>query len=92
MNREVHVRFCERLGVKLPRSTRLMFQLTSEEVDSLRSQNVILTVGKEAIISNTYPLPLRRKGLLCSRAFFELLVIAHRNSHLSHLVHVNLLT
>ena len=28
MNREVHVRFCEGLGVKFPRATRLCNQLT----------------------------------------------------------------
>ena len=38
MNREIQVRFCERSGVKLPRPTRLMFQLTDQNVTNLRSQ------------------------------------------------------
>ena len=40
MNREIQVRFCERLGVKFPRPTRLMFPLSSQEYSALRSQFV----------------------------------------------------
>lgn len=38
MSREVHVRFCESIEGRFLFATRLMFQLTKEEFESLRSQ------------------------------------------------------
>jgi hypothetical protein len=37
MNREVHVRFCERLGVKFPGPTRPWATLAKVPIDRLRS-------------------------------------------------------
>ena len=47
-----------------------MFQLTSDEFESLRSQNVILEEKGKGGIQSICRTLLRRKGLLCFQVFF----------------------
>ena len=48
-----------------------MFQLTAEEVDSLRSQNVILNTGKRGHHIKYLPFAFTKKASQCFRVCFE---------------------